>query len=226
MSNCLGNVQVVTVPNVIIQYSVNGSTGWGTSITGSKYIRFSTDNGKTYSAARKYVGDDGTNGSDAANSIVLYNNLTTNTISPTGSFVLADTYNIPAGKLATNGDVIKVTSCYTLPIGTKTIAITDYISDTNIGSVIAVCEITGIVSVETKYIKIESTINRKDANNVFVETVIFRSGNSGDVVDSPIFYTKQIDCSVIIPVYIGITDTSETEATTTVNMVKVEYFKK
>ena len=226
MKDCIGNVQVITVPNVIIQYSVNGSTGWSNTITGSKYIRFSTNNGKTFSAARKYVGDDGTDGSDANNSIVLYNNLTTNSIDTTGDFVLADTYNIAANKLETNGDVIKVTSCYTIPTGTKDIVISNFIGNTNSGSESAICEISGGVSAETRYIRIETSINRKDANNVFIETVILRSGNSGNLVDSPVFYSRAIDTSAIIPIYVGITDTSTIEAPTIVNMVRVEYFKK
>lgn len=226
MKDCLGNVQVITVPNVIIQYSANGSTGWSTSITGAKYIRFSTNNGTTFSAGVKFVGDDGSDGSDANNAIVLYNNLSQITVNPTGTLVLADTYNLPAGKLASNGDVIKITSCYTIPTGTREIVISDFIGNTNSGSEVAICEITGTVSVETKYIRIETSINRIDANNVFIETVILRSGNSGDIVDSPIFYTKAIDCSTSIPIYIGVTDTSAREGSTIVNMIRVEYLKK
>ena len=49
-------------PAVVAQYSANGSTGWTTTLNTSthKYIRHSYDGGKTWSAAIKMVGEDGT----------------------------------------------------------------------------------------------------------------------------------------------------------------------
>ena len=51
---------------LIIQYSDDGTGGWSTTFTdgSSKYIRFSNDNGTTWTAGRKFIGDDGTHGDD------------------------------------------------------------------------------------------------------------------------------------------------------------------
>ena len=50
--------------DVQIQYSADGSTGWGTTFTEGthKYIRFSVDGGDTWSDGRKFVGDGGEDG--------------------------------------------------------------------------------------------------------------------------------------------------------------------
>ena len=49
-------------PNVLAQYSIDGTTGWTSTLNTSthKYIRHSYDGGKTWTAAIKMVGEDGT----------------------------------------------------------------------------------------------------------------------------------------------------------------------
>ena len=44
-------------PEVQIQYSADGLSNWGTAV--NDYIRFSTDGGESWSAAKRYVGRDG-----------------------------------------------------------------------------------------------------------------------------------------------------------------------
>lgn len=52
----------VDAPNVLAQYSVDGTTNWTSSLNSAthKYIRHSYDGGKTWSVAIKMVGEDGT----------------------------------------------------------------------------------------------------------------------------------------------------------------------
>lgn len=46
-------------PETIVQWSPNGSTGWGDYDAGDRYLRTSTDGGLTWSAAALAVGEDG-----------------------------------------------------------------------------------------------------------------------------------------------------------------------
>ena len=52
-------------PEVQIQYSSDGLGGWSATYTeGDAFIRFSTDDGGTWSAARRFRGEDGADGED------------------------------------------------------------------------------------------------------------------------------------------------------------------
>ncbi len=52
-------------PEVMIEYSINGSTNWHeTYASGDKYCRFSTDGGVTFTDAMKFIGDDGAGSGD------------------------------------------------------------------------------------------------------------------------------------------------------------------
>ena len=52
---------------LLIQYSADGNTPWSATFTTgtSKYIRFSSDNGASWSAGARFVGEDGNDGDDS-----------------------------------------------------------------------------------------------------------------------------------------------------------------
>ena len=56
-------------PQIQIQYSADGTSSWSATFTEGthKYIRFSVDDGSTWSSARKFVGDDGEDGDAGTN---------------------------------------------------------------------------------------------------------------------------------------------------------------
>jgi hypothetical protein len=52
-------------PEVAIQYSINGSTSWhDTYASGDKYVRFSVDDGVTWTDGMKFIGEDGAGSGD------------------------------------------------------------------------------------------------------------------------------------------------------------------
>ena len=62
-------------PEVIFQYSADGSTGWTTTYDPNadhKWVRSSTDGGSTWSTPAKFVGDDGIDGDPAPFLLVRY----------------------------------------------------------------------------------------------------------------------------------------------------------
>ena len=52
-------------PDVKLQYSINGTTNWhDTYASGDKYVRFSVDDGVTWSGGMKFIGEDGAGSGD------------------------------------------------------------------------------------------------------------------------------------------------------------------
>lgn len=112
-------------PAVKAQYSVSGNTGWVTTLDTSthKYIRFSYDNGATWTSAIKMTGEDGTSVTIkgvayakttpiVGSSIVLYSDVATNNLLigiETGDSYLVDgylcVYNANSGQFICTGKI-------------------------------------------------------------------------------------------------------------------------
>jgi hypothetical protein len=226
MGNCIGALDVPNQASIVIQYSANSSGPWSTNSAGSKWIRFSSNGGATFSTAVKYVGDNGSNGSDAGNGNIIYNNMDITSILGDDSLRQAATCVLPANQLASDGDMLRIVAAVTLPLGLRSVELYLYGGAVNRDNELALFTITDTVTEASQCAVIEVTVNRKDALNVFVESKMYRSGNPGRIEDSPEYKVIAHDLvNEDFPVTLGIVDYSTTEAFTQFKMLRVEYYK-
>ena len=78
-------------PEVKIEYSPDGKT-WGSSAEGSKYIRFSTDNGSTWSTPVLFVGESSGSGGSTGDTTIGYNKVA---VSASGNLLTLPDTSIP-----------------------------------------------------------------------------------------------------------------------------------
>lgn len=230
---CLNGITLNAPTGVLIQYSVAGTAPWTEILNLThKYIRFSKNGGSTWSIGRKFIGDDGADGSDATSSGILYNTMSIGDITPTGDEEITDLYSLAASTLVSNSpyaDMLKITVIGTLPYPyDKDVTVRIYFGDTNPGSIIGELVMNGAVTEETSHFKLESIISRKTSAIQVIESHTFRQGDPGSMDETPIIYSTTFDLTTELPINLKILDdTSILESNTpvTINVFRIELIK-
>ena len=236
MKNCVGTISITKPKGVLIQYADVQAGPWSETLNTAttKWIRFSKDDGAHWSNPKKFVGEDGAPGSDAASAIILYNGLNpTDGLDHAGTF--NKTFNVPANTLENDGDVLKITAILELGGNSNsdvlyTIGI--YHTEVLKPKALSTIEIVGTVDGTDAIVKLEAYVNRIDATNFFVEYMAYRQGQSGVLEDTPNYYGFSGDFSASDPLTIvaGIVDgTDELLGTggnvTNLKQLKVELYR-
>lgn len=224
-SNCIGAITIPSAPNLLIQYSATGTGSWSTSIVGALYIRFSADGGKTWSAARKFVGTDGSTGAAGSSGGVIYGEYGT---AISGGNATAATTSITASTLSETDEYLKVTAILTLRAATTN----DYTVQITFGALtnfVASYTVQGdIIAGDNDKVKVEATITRLSQTSVLVESTFMQSGNPSSIWDCPTTATitgLDLD-SGDTAINILTIDTLTTETPSTLNLFRVELTKK
>lgn len=239
--DCIGNIKTTKPKGVLIQYAPTSSGTWSESILGAFWIRFSTNNGATWSAPRKFVGTDGADALNQNSYELLYNYLgsfsTPDTI--TGTDVFDHTYNVLAGTLVNDGDFIQITSIYELTtdasdnIESRLGVYLNLASDNNAMIIdnwreVNFMDISGQIYRGNTRVKLITTISKNSDSTAFVEFIAIRSGQPGTIEDTPEIKAIQSQFSFTsedLKIITGATNTGTPSMTARLHQFKVELFK-